>query len=188
MFNVQWSIPPFFHIFLIFSLFSFVISRNWFKLASDSRGHDWFCTDGLVRYRTQGQWLPTPSWRRLYNLLKAGIGWEMRESRHTKRRLQASCLWHLEILQITNRYCQGRGNKDVLGMCFIRIPFQVATIYYMYCVVTLTGVAIFISAWASALLVQQYRAMQEPPSVGRAPKSSHAFLCCSSTIIIYLIR
>ena len=41
----------------------------------------------------------------------------------------------------------------------------------------------YISAWASALLVQTDRAMPEPRDVGRVTGDSHASFMCSLTFI-----
>ena len=67
------------------------------------------------------------------------------------------------------RWKMGRLPGDALGMCYIHIPLLLWT----YCIFTIgfvvrIGISVYISAWASTLLVQLYRVMRRPRNVGRA--------------------
>ena len=95
--------------------------------------------------------------------------------------------WHLEILQIYHRYCQRKATMDVLGMC-IYIPLSALQpqpcLTQGTCVTALQtmGRIIFISAWALCCSFLQYRAMQEPPGVGRVTIQFSRFFCTITSI------
>ena len=56
---------------------------------------------------------------------------------------------------------------DALGMCFSHIPLLVWLIASSDKSYIRIGKSVYISAWASTLLVQQCRAMRRPQRVGR---------------------
>ena len=64
---------------------------------------------------------------------------------------------------------------DALGMCFSHIPLLVWLIATSDKSYIRIGKSVYISAWASKLLVQQSWAMRRPQSVGRVTRRSHAF-------------
>jgi len=97
--------------------------------------------------------------------IKAGIGWDEQESRHFKK--ASSCVLSLTLgnlasyQMILSRARQQRCPRDV----FIRIPLPMFT-QYLCDSIKVLGLLYSYRRGLSALLVQQYRAMQEPPGVG----------------------
>ena len=63
----------------------------------------------------------------------------------------------------SSQFGQDKATVDVLGMCFIRIPlYLVYSPYFNKGVCAGCGGIVYISAWASALLVLPDWAMREP--------------------------
>ena len=85
--------------------------------------------------------------------------------------------------KLPNDIVKDEATVDVLGMCIYASPLPTA-IQISLLALCWEGSVIFISAWALALLVQQYRAMQEPPSVGRATERFPRFFFMPSVYLL----
>ena len=159
---------------LIFSSFHFVLSFKKCKIAFDSRGQE-------LRYRkripplTHTQRMATHAEpTEVEYLREAGERVGRRESRHIKKASSSVLSLTLGNLANYQRLSQGRGNKDVLGMClYASLSRQPQCLLWS---VQCKGVQYSYRRGLSALLVQLNRAMQEPPSVGRAPEEFPRFL------------
>lgn len=98
------------------------------------------------------------------------------ELRHTKRRLSdvlSLTYRNLASSDVIKEQGNGRCPRDVY-YCIQCIPKILNVMFRRN--VEQSGVAIYVSAWASALLVLSHRAMREPLYVGRVELvSSHVF-------------
>lgn len=96
-----------------------------------------------------------------------GGSWASRSTIYWEKAFTCVLSWAYQNLA-SSQFGQDKATVDVLGMCFIRIPlYLVYSPYFNKGVCAGCGGIVYISAWASALLVQLYRAMRRPQSVGR---------------------
>ena len=99
-----------------------------------------------------------------------------------KRRLSGALFmtdWNFANFMYCHGHCNGRCSRDVYIYAHPPLPpWRMARTavcqHWVYCKGEL---CIYISAWASTLLVQQYRAMRRPQSVGRVTRVPTLFLC-----------
>ena len=111
----------------------------------------------------------------LSGMLRRGTTGRVEVFRHNIRRLLGALFLTLRNFANfvhSHGHCNGRCSRDVY--CHIPLPVW----HFAYCEVSNIGIgtSVFISAWASTLLVQLCRAMRRPRSVGRVTRRSHAFL------------
>ena len=120
--------------------------------------------------------LLTPSWCFLSQkerLLRRGLGRVVVSWHNIERLLGALFLtdWNFANFMNSHEQCNGRCPRDV----FSHIPLLIWLIASSDKSYIRIGESVHISAWASTLLVQLFRAMRRPQFVGRVTRRSHAF-------------
>ena len=106
-------------------------------------------------------------------LLRRGLGRVVVSWHNIERLLGALFLtdWNFANFMNSHEQCNGRCPRDV----FSHIPLLVWLIASSDKSYIRIGESVHISAWASTLLVQLFRAMRRPQFVGRVTRRSHAF-------------
>ena len=118
----------------------------------------------------------TPSWCFLSQKersLRRGFGRVVVSWHNIERLLGALFLtdWNFANFMNSHEQCNGRCPRDV----FSHIPLLIWLIASSDKSYIRIGESVHISAWASTLLVQLFRAMRRPQFVGRVTRRSHAF-------------
>ena len=106
-------------------------------------------------------------------LLRWGLG-RVEVSWHNIERLLGALFltdWNFANFMNSHEQCNGRCPRDV----FSHIPLLIWLIASSDKSYIRIGESVHISAWASTLLVQLFRAMRRPQFVGRVTRRSHAF-------------
>ena len=142
--------------------------KMWAKTIQLSNNFLYLCTRIPI--------LLTPSWGSFLlfeGLPRRGIG-RVEVFRHNNKAFTWRLFltfWNFATFKSSHEHCNGRCPRDV----FIHIPLLVWHFAYSEVSYIRIGISVYISAWASTLLVQLDWAMRRPQNVGRVTRRSHAF-------------